>query len=184
MTLVLTSSRNPSIRSRQFIKEFSKLFPKNKVKIVNRGKYNLNDLFLKYSNVKVIFIISNRQGNPDKITVYVKKNKSFQWFMEFKLTFVKLHFELKSKEFDNPQTTIISYSNIEAGLKERLNNLFTSILDDQATLDDNEIGITELEIKFCYTKPGFTLTPYILKNGKQVITSPKIMVNEIIVNDD
>ncbi len=62
--IVLSSSRNPSIRVRQFLNELELAIP-NTVKI-NRGKMSISDLIVKALelNARYILYVMTRKGNP------------------------------------------------------------------------------------------------------------------------
>ena len=186
MSLILTSSRNPSTRVRQALKEFSRLFPKNTVKIVSRGKQSLGDLFSKYQKYNAICIVTVRYGNPDSIVSYLKINEKFVWYLELKLERILLHFELKTEEVDHPYSSQIYFVDMNNDLKLKLTRFFNTVLNmkNDPNLGNNLIKDHDLEIIFSYKNPGFSISAKLLKNKKKIKIGPKIDINEIIINDD
>ncbi|AFZ70198.1 putative exosome subunit/U3 small nucleolar ribonucleoprotein (snoRNP) component, contains IMP4 domain [Caldisphaera lagunensis DSM 15908] len=75
-SILLTSSRDPSTRTRTFINELSSVLPKS-IKI-GRGKLSLeelNQIILRY-NIPKLIVINEYKGNPGKIQLFKPNENS------------------------------------------------------------------------------------------------------------
>ena len=179
MNLLLSSSRNPSLRVRQFIKALSLIFPKKYVRIVNRGKLGLPELFDKFSSYQIILIISNSHGNPNVITGYVKNRKNvFSWSFEFKIKSVKLEYELNSKNGNNPDKVFINFKEIESDLQEKLSHIFNHITEIEYIPEFNKGPSNSITINIIYLNPGFKFQ---CTDNKNQIISPEINFTEFSI---
>jgi rRNA maturation protein Rpf1 len=194
MKLLLTSSRNPSLRVRQFMKEFSYLFPKTTIQKVNRGKKSLDQLFSesveKYDR---ILLITNKQGNPNKIIGYMKKEMNFFWYFEFKIKFVKLSYErpdLENFQLESPENTEFLFENVEEELEQKLKSFFQFFKKQEriqnknkSTFNQNSVNdtnLTNVKILLKHNEIGFELLAFNNSNKKIV---PELGINEIIIED-
>lgn len=177
MKILLTTSRKTSQRVRQFIKEFSYLFPKSFVQRSNRGKLSLAELFdQSLPRYDRILVVTNWHGNPDKIIGYTKKDYEFVWFFEFKLKNVKLSYELKTSQLDSPEKTFLSFENVDPELQNVLSDFFLPFIETDEIIDKN--GARDLYIS--HKKKGFEL--YAL-NEEQIHVPPEIAITEIVIAD-
>lgn len=177
MKLLLTTSRKTSQRVRQFIKEFSYIFPKSFIQRSNRGKMSLNELFEQSLNrYDRIILITNRHGNPNKILGYYKKESTFQWCFEFKLQNVKLSYELQTSLYPNPEKIQILYENIDENLEKVLRNFFEPFVIPEENTNQNDFQIIVLKHK----ERGFQIY---VENGEDELIPPEITIDEIIIED-
>ena len=89
--VVLSSSRDPSVRVRQFLNELEQSIP-NTVKI-SRGRMSLDDLVIKAMEIgaKYIFYVMTKKGNPLAIKFIEIQEDSYRWLpIIIKLIGVKL----------------------------------------------------------------------------------------------
>lgn len=178
MKLLLTTSRNASQRVRQFIKEFSHIFPKSNVQKANRGKKSLQDLFNesidKYDR---ILLITNKQGNPNKIIGYYKnQDKEFIWGFEFKLKYVKLSYEFDSEPLRHPKNLNLLFEEVDHELEKALSNFFDPFL----VKSTNDMAEETLNVLFRHNEKGFELFP--LGSADERL-APEIAIREIIIED-
>lgn len=77
--VVLSSSRNPSIRIRQFLNELELAIPNTKK--INRGHMSIDELVIKAYEygAKYIFYVMSRRGNPIGIKFIEIKEESYTW---------------------------------------------------------------------------------------------------------
>ncbi len=177
MKLLLTTSRKSSQRVRQFIKEFSYIFPKSFIQRSNRGKRSLDELFERsVARYDRIILITNRHGNPNKIIGYYKKDSTFQWCFEFKLQNVKLSYELQTTVFPNPEKIQIHYDNIDENLEKILRNFFEPFVISDESAEQNNFQT----IVFKHKERGFQIY---VENGDNKLVPPEISIDEIIIGD-
>lgn len=91
MKYLITTSRNPSKRTRSFAKDLAFLFLSKRTV---RGKQSLNDLIKKTLNENLkLIIIDTAKGNPSRLRIFNKKNnyqiliKNVKLLREFKENF-------------------------------------------------------------------------------------------------
>lgn len=181
MKLLLTTSRTPSVRIRQFLKSFATLFPKKNIKIVNRGKQSLDELLAKYSSMcNSVILVTNKNGNPHKLVGYRKENDKFKWYIDFKIKFTKLHFELGIDQVSHPKRTYLIYININDELKNYIDNFFDQILNDTDLMDENNLESSKIEIFLEYENPGYHFSPVYNSNND---ISPFMVIEEIVIQD-
>ena len=177
MKLLLTTSRKTSLRVRQFIKEFSYLFPKSYIQRSNRGKASLNELFqqslAKYDR---IILVTNKQGNPNRIIGYYKHQDDFLWCFEFKIRSVKLSYELKVEQSSNPDKTVFSFKNFNTDLEQVLTSFFEPFIEKDFV---NE-NLPVLNLIFEHKEVGFEIYP---QSQVEHSLSPEILIDEIIIKD-
>ena len=178
MKLLLTTSRNASQRVRQFIKEFSFLFPKSFVQKTNRGKKSLQELFDesvdKYDR---ILLITNKQGNPNKIIGYSKtSDNEFIWSFEFKLRFVKLSYEFGTSAIHYPLKLNLIFENFEKELEQAIRSFFEPFIIQETSLEDENT----LNVLFKHNDNGFELYPLADDRSK---LAPELMIHEILIED-
>lgn len=177
MKILLTTSRNTSQRVRQFLKEFSYLFPKSFIQRSNRGKLSLAELFdQSLARYDRILVVTNWHGNPDKIIGYSKKDDEFVWFFDFKLKNVKLSYELKTPKLDLPEKTFLTFENVDPELQNVLSNFFLPFIETDEVLD--KTGACDLYLS--HKGKGFEL--YAL-DEEQMHLPPEIAITEIIIAD-
>ncbi len=98
MTLLITTSRNPSRRTRSFVKDLASVI-KGSIK-VNRGKKTLDDLLhlvRSYGSQGLIMVLE-RRGNPSALSYYVDDNVKLKRVMIIKLASVKLLREIRGAQ--------------------------------------------------------------------------------------
>lgn len=178
MKLLLTTSRKTSLRVRQFLKEFSFLFPKENVQKSNRGKKSLEELFEQSSSkYDGILVVTNKHGNPNKIIGFKKQSSNdFKWWFEFKIRFVKLSYEFDVLPIDHPGKSEVSFENFDPELEQILTAFFEPFLGKPHQSYDANC----LQIQFKHTSDGFHLFP-IDTNNMQL--PPVIIVDEILIED-
>jgi len=141
--ILITSSRDPSQRTRTFINEISSVLP-NSIKIT-RGKLSLEDLnyiILKY-NIEELIIIGEFKGNPGRIEIYIpnknydRPKKSFEMIING----VTLRKELGINEKIKVKGVVIKklneYNEIDLKYIEFLSKIFKIPLSNE-NLKDNE----------------------------------------------
>jgi len=141
--ILITSSRDPSQRTRTFINEISSVLP-NSIKIT-RGKLSLEDLnyiILKY-NIEKLIIIGEFKGNPGRIEIYIpnknydRPKKSFEMIING----VTLRKELGINEKIKVKGVVIKklneYNEIDLKYIEFLSKIFKIPLSNE-NLKDNE----------------------------------------------
>lgn len=177
MKLLLTTSRKTSQRVRQFIKEFSLIFPKSSIQKSNRGKKSLSGLFEQSSTrYDRIILITNNHGNPKKIIGFYKKDNTFLWCFEFKIQSVKLSYELNVSSGFNPEKTYFNFENIDKELENRLHFFFGPFT--QSTQGDDNLSVLNIILK--HQGQGFQ---FYVENENQEKISPEIVINEIVIED-
>lgn len=178
MKLLLTTSRNPSQRVRQFIKEFSFLFPKNIVSKTNRGKNSLTEIFSNnIEKFERILIITNKFGNPHKIVGYKKNENEFIWSFDLKIKSVKLSSETQFVDFKNPDYTILSFQKLNRELIAIFQEFFDPLCEQLPNQDDKS---NKMSLLVSYSNPGFKIEPYL---NDEIKISPEISIDEIIISD-
>ena len=177
MKILLTTSRKTSQRVRQFIKEFSYLFPKSFIQRSNRGKLSLAELFdQSLTRYDRILVVTNWHGNPDKIIGYTKKDDEFIWFFEFKIKNVKLSYELQTSKLDSPDKTLISFENVDPDLQNVLSNFFLPFIETGKIVD--KTGVRDVYLS--HKEKGFEL--YAM-DEEYMHLPPEIAITEIIITD-
>lgn len=178
MKLLLTTSRKTSLRVRQFIKEFSNLFPRELVQKSNRGKQSLEELFEKaLSKYDRILIFTNKKGNPNKIIGYERNDSNeFSWCFEFKLRYVKLSYEFDTVTFVSPMKTKIQFEDFEPYLESILMSFFQPFLEKHKSIQKDESII----IQFEHTNDGFHLYPIDTDRNQLPL---EIIIEEILIKD-
>ncbi len=177
MKILLTTSRKTSQRVRQFLKEFSYLFPKSFIQRSNRGKLSLSELFdQSLARYDRILVVSNWHGNPDKIIGYIKQKDEFKWFFEFKLKHVKLSYELNTSKIDSPLRTYLHFENVDSDLENALSVFFAPFIEN----DENIAEDDSLDVFLSHQDKGFELYAVSEKENR---LSPEIAISEIIIED-
>jgi U3 small nucleolar ribonucleoprotein protein IMP4 len=71
MDMLITTSRKPSQRTRTFCRALERVID---ARCVNRGKMSIRDVFLKAKEMECdrIVVISERDGNPSGLDIYLK----------------------------------------------------------------------------------------------------------------
>ena len=177
MKLLLTTSRKTSLRVRQFIKEFSYLFPKSYIQRLNRGKASLSELFQQsLARYDRILLVTNKQGNPNRIIGYYKNLDEFFWCFEFKIRSVKLSHELNVQQSSNPDKTVISFENFNTDLEHVLTFFFEPFFVEDFEKDN----LSTINLIFEHKEVGFQIYPLSQEDHK---LSPEIIIDEIIIKD-
>jgi len=143
MVLIITTSRNPSRRSRSFIKDLVAVVP-TYIR-VNRGKKTLDDLInIMYAyNSNGVLILYERKGNPSALVYYVNIGNKLQKKLLIKLSSIKLCREVKG--FQKPIK--VKYLFIDSkdirNIQSDIVNALVTILDVKLTSDINVSSISE-----------------------------------------
>ena len=176
MKLLLTTSRKTSQRVRQFIKEFSNLFPSSYVQRSNRGKKSLSELFNEsLARYDRILIITNKNGNPNKILGYTKEDSQFLWSFELKIQSVKLSYEFDTEPISVPLKTHLHFIDFAVELE----NVFSLFFDPFIETEPSSTS-SALDVFFRHNEKGFTFYAY---DPEKQQNSIEIMVKEILIED-
>ena len=94
--MLLTTSRNPSLKTKAFAKDLFKSFPK--AVYVSRGKTSLEQLTEKArkQGKEVIVLVSEKHKLPARLQAIKVKEEGWQWFFEANLTVLKLRKDLSN----------------------------------------------------------------------------------------
>ncbi len=106
--ILLTTSRNPSRRTRTLIKDLVHVIPK--ATRISRGTKNLYELAAEAlaSSNTLLVIISTRKGNPGTISFFrVTEQGFFQFPLELSLKGVKLRYEITRQRMPRGDTLLI-----------------------------------------------------------------------------
>lgn len=133
MSILITTSRRPTRRTRSLCSDLAKVIP-GAVK-VNRGKMNIKDVAAKTLelNANVAIIVSVYRGNPGKICFLHVTKDSYQWIPpDILLAGVKLQREFGRTKIPTPHKLAIMVSkdteNEQKKLAEALSQIFKSLL--------------------------------------------------------
>ncbi|MEM2206771.1 MAG: Brix domain-containing protein [Sulfolobales archaeon] len=98
MTLLVTTSRNPSRRTRSFVKDLTSVI-KGLVRI-NRGKKTLNDLLnlMRVYDSQGLVVVFEKKGNPSALNYYVLTDGRLERVMMIKLASIKLLREIRGAQ--------------------------------------------------------------------------------------
>ena len=177
MKILLTTSRKTSQRVRQFIKEFTNLFPSSYVQRSNRGKKSLPDLFNESINrYDRILIVTSKNGNPNKMLGYTKKDSEFLWSFELKLQSVKLSYEFGTDPLSIPIKTNLHFIDFAIELEQIFSSFFEPFIDPEL----NPSLETARDVFFRHIDKGFLLYA---GDAEQQQNTIEILIKEIIIED-
>ena len=145
--ILITTSRNPSRRTRTLIKDLSVVFPN--ASRVPRGTKNIYELAVAALEVSatLLLIISTRKGNPWKISFYrVTEETYFQLPLELSLIGVKLRYEITQQKISKIEELVIypiaPLSQKAQQLCETLSNIFmTSLIEDPQSMEKTSMVV-------------------------------------------
>ena len=177
-SILLTTSRKPPSRGRNFLKELDYILPKS-VKI-NRGHLNVGQIFetaLKNKCTRVL-ILSSHHGNPSLISGYqqISPNDNelgYNWFFDWHINALKLKSELNSMNLKKlPLQIFWSFIDLQKELESLLSNFFH--------ISKNVTDNWNLKIEIIHIDPGYLFQCF-LKDGSKI--SPEFIIEEIRVAD-
>ncbi|MCC6022808.1 MAG: hypothetical protein QXH99_05595 [Sulfolobales archaeon] len=144
MVLIITTSRNPSRRSRSFIKDLVAVVP-TYVR-VNRGKKTLDDLInIMYTyNSNGVVILYERKGNPSALVYYVNIGNKLQRRILIKLGSIKLCREIKGFQRPIKVRYLFVDSNEANDFQHDVIDALTTILDIKVSSNTNLDGVSEV----------------------------------------
>jgi len=132
MSLIITTSREPSRRTRSFVKDLITTIP-NTVR-VNRGKSTLSDLrnVMISHRARGVLIIYERRGNPSALTYFTDVNGKLTRVLLLKITSIKLSREISGYQKPvNVSRLVINEDEVPNGLPSEVANAFVTIFNTQ-----------------------------------------------------
>ena len=127
--LIITSSREPSRRTRSFIKDLVKAIP-NSLRF-NRGKATLDDLasIARRNEAHAVMIILEKKGNPSAIVHYEPAEEGLVKKALMKITGVKLLREIRGGQTPyNIKTIVLNPQKINEEMQLKVANFLAALL--------------------------------------------------------
>lgn len=178
MTLLVTTSRNPSRRTRSFVKDLTSVI--NGLVRINRGKKTFNDLLnlMRVYNSQGLIVVFEKRGNPSALNYYVITDGRLEKIMMIRLASIKLLREIKGaqKPF-NTCEPIVDEKSFEGEVP-------TDVVDAAKTLLGVKPTTTSLllsklvRLKFRYEGQYTSLTFVCL--GSERVCGPELRILKVV----
>lgn len=176
MKLILSTSREPSRRTRSFVKDLT-LVIKDLIR-VNRGKKTLKDLLniMRSYGSRGVLLVLERRGNPSALSYYVERDGDLRRVLLIKLASVKLIREIRGaqKPF-TPCRPIIDEGSVEGEVPADIVNAVKTVLNLSGDADDNLDEVVRL--KFRRLGDYITLTFECLGSGR--VCGPELRISKV-----
>jgi len=149
-SILVTTSRNPSRRTRTLIKDMTLVLPRT-TRVV-RGTQNTYELAEAALNAKarLLIIVSTRKGNPGKMTFFRVSEQLFKQIpLELLIRSVKLRYEMSPQKTSRPDNIFIlpteGLSPRAQRLCEQLSIIFKTSLIDGSQIVGKSSNVMRIE---------------------------------------
>ncbi len=180
MVVLVTTSRNPSRRTRSFVKDLTSVV-KDVIRI-NRGKKTFDDLLniARIYESRGVVIVLERRGNPSALSYYVNNDGELVRVMVIKLASIKLLREVKEAQRPlNVCGLVLDEESIEGGVPTDIVEAIKTVLDVRSnTVADTLSDVVRL--KFRYEGQHITLNFVCIGSGK--VCGPELKILKVIRN--
>ncbi|MEM0453937.1 MAG: hypothetical protein QXO98_04710 [Sulfolobales archaeon] len=181
MTLVVTTSRRPSRKTRSFVKDLTSVI-EGLIK-VNRGKKTFNELLniMHIYDSQGILMILEKKGNPSALGYYIENNGKLFRTILIKLCSVKLIREIKGAQRPfNPCRPIIDDLSIKGEVSSDIVASVKTILRLDNKVDSSSLD-NLVRLKFIKVEDYVSLTFECIGNEK--ICGPELRILKVIRNE-
>lgn len=178
LTILITTSRRPSRRTRSFLKELTSVLPAS-VR-VSRGKMTLRDLQALMLSLKAMgaIIVYERRGNPSALAYYEDTGRGLRRVLLVKLGSVKLRRELNDTQKPmNVSHVLIRY---DETLRDFI-NAFVRMLNAKVYTEGEveESPVDAVEVLLTHGEGQRILVRFIC-TGSNRVCGPQLTIEEVI----
>ncbi len=178
MPVIITTSRDPSRRTRSLVKDLALVIPKS-IK-VNRGKATLEDLralMLSY-RLNGIIIVYERKGNPSALLYYVDKGNELKRRFLVKLRSLRLRREVTGSQRPiNVSCLIIDCNTALTELLEAFTEMFDATCYGSSGLS-NSLECIKVEVN--PDVDGQCINVRFICLGSNRICGPQLTIEKVI----
>lgn len=180
MNLIITTSREPSRRTRTLVNELRRVIP-NTIKF-NRGKATYKDLALltKRYNSQGILIILEMKGNPSML-MYLVPMEGYNALMKrylITLKSVKLLREMQGAQMPyNVKELLLNASKVPHGLPQEVGEVITEIFKPALTLSGNDPA-SSLELVITGCEDSAEVSFYCVLTGRPC--GPLLTISKVV----
>ncbi|MCS7108568.1 MAG: hypothetical protein RMH77_01685 [Sulfolobales archaeon] len=180
MKLIVTTSREPSRRTRSFVKDLTSTI--NGLIKISRGKRTLKDLLniVHSYDCKGVLMVLERAGNPSALSYYVERDGNLDRMFLIKLSSIKLIREISGAQRpSSPCKPVVDNASIEGDIPTDVVDVIKTVLNAANGLDTRNAG-EAVRLKFKHAGTYVSLTFECVASGR--ICGPELRILKVVSN--